>query len=84
MEWSMEEIILCMIGAAAVLLMAVEYFRQKRKLFALFVGAGSGLAVLVLLHAYGGAIGFTPPLTALTVGIAAVLGIPGVVLLLFL
>ena len=84
MEWSMTEWMLCIMGTAAVLLMVIEYVRQKRKLPALLMGAGSGLAALILLHEYGGAIGFVPPLTLVTVGISAVLGIPGVILLLFL
>jgi hypothetical protein len=83
MEWSLAEGILCVMGAAAVLLMAAEYIRQKHKLPALLIGAGSGLAALLLLHTYGAAVGFTPPLTLLTVGVSAVLGIPGVILLLF-
>lgn len=71
---------LCVTALAAVLCMAAEYLRRKRKLRAVFLGAGSGIAALLLLHRYGAAVGFAPSLNALNFGIAAVGGIPALLL----
>lgn len=74
--------ILTLIAAVSVLWMLYEYLhRKKHRLAAMLAGTGSGIAALLLAHFYGDAIGFAPPLTLCTVGIAAVGGIPGVLLL---
>jgi|GEM_PF-604860 len=81
MEYLTPEHGLLLIGAAAIIGMLAEYLRHKRKLAAVLIGTASGIATLLLLHFYGEPLGFTPPLTAFTVGTAAVGGIPAVLLL---
>lgn len=81
-ELLMPEHLLWLIAAAAVLWMLYEYLHRKQhRLLAVFAGTGSGIAALLLAHFYGDAIGFAPPLTLCTLGVAAVCGIPGVLLL---
>jgi len=83
MEWITPEMVLAAVLAGVSLLMGIEYLRQRHRLSAMILGAGSGIAALLLLHEYGAALGFVPQLNLLTLGISALLGIPGVVLLLF-
>lgn len=80
MEWITENITsLLYIGAAVLLLLF--YIRQRHRIRTFLLGSISGVSVLVLLHFYGGFIGFTPPLNAFNLIFSAILGIPGVVLL---
>lgn len=74
--------VLMLTAAAGILWMLWEYLRRRRtKCAAFLLGTFSGIASLVLCHFYGAGIGFTPPLTLCTLGIAAAAGIPGVILL---
>ncbi len=60
-----------------------QYLRVRRHRAACFlIGTGSGIAALLLLHAFGGACGFALPLTLFHLSVSAVGGIPGVLLLL--
>ncbi len=80
MEWITENITtLLYIGAAVLLLLF--YIRQRHRIRTFLLGSISGVSVLVLLHFYGGFIGFTPSLSAFNLIFSAILGIPGVVLL---
>ena len=74
--------VLLLIAAAAVIWMLCEYLHRKRTRCAAFLtGTLSGIAALVLCHFFGARIGFVPPLTVCTLSVAAVAGIPGVILL---
>ena len=68
-------------GAAALRMAAAYLHRRKNRVPAFLLGTGSGIAALFLLHYYGSPIGFTPPLSVYTLFVAAVAGIPGVILL---
>lgn len=67
--------------AAAVLVLAVYYLRRRRKLRALLWGAGSGLATLAALYYYGAYIGVVTHINPFTVSVSALLGAPGVLLM---
>lgn len=73
--------LLSVIAVAASLIMAYETLRRKHRLRTMLLGGGSGIAALILVHCWGDAIGLYLPLTLLHAGIAAVLGIPGVLLM---
>lgn len=73
--------LLLVIAVAASLIMVYETLRRTHRLRTMLLGSGSGIAALILLHCYGGAIGLYLPLTLLHTGMAAVLGIPGVLLM---
>lgn len=69
---------------AAVLRMLYEYLHRKSKRAAAFLlGSGSGVLLLMLLHFLCSG-NFAPPLTAGSLGIAGIGGIPGVLLMLLL
>lgn len=73
---------LLLIGGAAVIWMLYEYLHRKlHRLAAFLTGTCSGIAALLLLHVFGAQIGISPPLTLYTLGVSAVAGIPGVLLL---
>lgn len=74
--------ILLLLAAGAVLFIMYEYLHRKtNRLAAFFTGTLSGLAALLLAHFCGDAIGFVPPLTVYTAAVAAVAGVPGVLML---
>ena len=77
--------LLTVIACAGSLWMLYEYLRKrKHRLAAVCAGAGSGLAVLLLIRMHGGILGFDLPLSLPYLGIAAIGGIPGVLLMLLL
>ena len=77
--------LLALIACAAGIRMLHEYRRKRRRrLLAFCFGAGSGIAVLLLIRMHGGVLGFYPPLSLPYLGIAGVGGIPGVLLLVLL
>ncbi len=80
MEWITENISTLLYSGAGLLLLFF-YIRCRKRIRTFLIGCISGLSALVLLHFYGGAIGFTPTLCAFNLIISALLGIPGVVLL---
>lgn len=83
--WLTPEHVLLLIGGIAVIWMLYEYLHRKQhRLAAFLAGTGSGIAVLLLLHIFGTKIGISPPLTLYTLGISAVAGIPGVLLLILM
>lgn len=80
--WLTPKHTLLLIGAAAVIWMLYEYLhRRQHRLAALLAGTSSGLAALLLLHFFGARLGIALPLTLYTLGVSAVAGIPGVLLL---
>lgn len=72
---------LYLIIAVWLLWTAITYLRQKHRLLSLLLGAGSGVGGLLLCHYYGDAFGFQPPLTACTLLVGGVGGIPALLLL---
>ncbi|MBR6420641.1 MAG: pro-sigmaK processing inhibitor BofA family protein [Oscillospiraceae bacterium] len=74
--------VLILSGCAMGLYMLHEYARpRKHRPAAAAAGIGSGLAGLLLLHFFGARFGVALPLTVFTASVAAVGGIPGVLLL---
>ncbi|MBQ8010259.1 MAG: pro-sigmaK processing inhibitor BofA family protein [Oscillospiraceae bacterium] len=65
----------------ALLILLIFYIRRKKRIRTFLLGGTSGLASLVLLHLYGGVIGFTPTLCWFNLAVSVLLGIPGVVML---
>ncbi|MBR6761152.1 MAG: pro-sigmaK processing inhibitor BofA family protein [Oscillospiraceae bacterium] len=73
-----------LLWAAAILILLFllrEYRRQRHPIRVFLMSSGSGLAALLLAHFFGDVIGFSPPFSLFTIGISAVLGVPGVLLL---
>lgn len=64
----------------AALCMAFFYIRHRKRIRAFLLGSVTGLASLVLLHLYGGSIGFSPSLCWTNILLSVVLGIPGTAL----
>ena len=67
--------------ALAALCLLWLYMHHRRRILAFLLGSVTGLAALILLHFYGGAIGFAPPLNLTNLACAAILGVPGTLLL---
>lgn len=80
----MQEVIFWGIWAALGLFMLLYYLRRKRRVLSLLVGAGSGLLALLVLHYGGGLVGISPALNPLHLVQSAVLGVPGVILMVVL
>lgn len=72
-------------GICAAVYMLREYVRRKKhRLLAFLFGTGSGIAGLLLLHVFGEQWGLALPLTVFHLAVAAVAGLPGVLLLIWL
>lgn len=67
--------------AASGIFMLIYYIRRKHPFLSALRGSISGLAGLVLMHYLGGIIGFSPEMNLFNITQAALLGIPGVVLM---
>lgn len=80
MEWITENPHFGLYAGAALLLLFF-YIRRKKRIRTFLLGGTSGLASLILLHFYGGAIGFAPTLCWFNLAVSVLLGIPGVVML---
>ncbi len=81
MEW-METNCYWLIWAAAAAILLIFYILHRKKIRTFLLGSISGIGTLLLLHFYGDAIGFAPTLCLTNLLISAILGVPGVVLLL--
>ena len=66
------------------LIMLLYYLRRKRRVLSLLVGAGSGLLALLVVHYGGSLVGISPVLNPLHLVQSAVLGVPGVILMVVL
>lgn len=64
----------------ALLCAVLFYIRHRKRIRAFLLGSVTGLASLVLLHLFGGSIGFSPALNATNLLLSAILGIPGTAL----
>lgn len=80
MEWITENCHFLLYAGAALILL-LFYIRRKKRIRTFLLGGFSGLSALVLLHFYGGAIGFAPTLCWFNLAVSVLLGIPGVALL---
>ncbi len=77
----MQDVIFWGIWAVLGVLMLLYYLRRKRRFLSMLVGAGSGILALFVLHYGGSWIGFAPALNLLHLLQAAILGVPGVILM---
>lgn len=64
----------------AILCAALFYIRHRKRIRAFLLGSITGLTSLVLLHLYGGSIGFSPSLCTTNILLSTILGIPGTAL----
>ena len=80
----MQEVIFWGIWAVLGLIMLLYYLRRKRRVLSLLVGAGSGLLALLVVHYGGRFVGISPVLNPLHLVQSAVLGVPGVILMVVL
>mgnify|MGYP000972293468 FL=1 len=80
----MQEVIFWGIWAVLGLIMLLYYLRRKRRVLSLLVGAGSGLLALLVGHYGGSLVGISPVLNPLHLVQSAVLGVPGVILMVVL
>lgn len=80
MEW-MEENCYWLLWGGAALCLAVFYIFRRKRVKTFLLGGSSGLAALLLLHFFGGTIGFAPTLCLTNLVISVLFGIPGVALL---
>ena len=80
----MQEVIFWGIWAVLGLIMLLYYLRRKRRVLSLLVGAGSGLLALRVVHYGGSLVGISPVLNPLHLVQSAVLGVPGVILMVVL
>ncbi len=81
MEW-ISEYHYELLWIAALLMMLLFYLRHKKRIRSFCLGGVTGLLTLILLHSFGGAIGFAPTLCLSNLLISIFLGIPGVGLIL--
>ncbi|MGN0613266.1 MAG: pro-sigmaK processing inhibitor BofA family protein [Porcipelethomonas sp.] len=77
----MNEYIFKGIWVIAGIIMLRFYAKRKNTVRSAFFGMISGGIALVLLHYFGGYIGFTPPVNLFNTMVSLILGIPGVVLI---
>ena len=80
----MQEVIFWGIWAVLGLIMLLYYLRRKRRVLSLLVGAGRGLLALLVVHYGGSLVGISPVLNPLHLVQSAVLGVPGVILMVVL
>ena len=80
----MQEVIFWGIWAVLGLIMLLYYLRRKRRVLSLLVGAGSGLLALLVVHYGCSLVGISPVLNPLHLVQSAVLGVPGVILMVVL
>ncbi|HAJ98094.1 MAG TPA: hypothetical protein DCO72_10210 [Ruminococcus sp.] len=57
------------------------YIRHKKKIRSFLLGSATGLTSLVLLHIFGGAIGYAPTLSLTNIILCGLLGIPATVMM---
>lgn len=69
------------IWIVAGIIMLIYYAKRKRTIRSAFSGMLSGCIVLLLLHYYGGRLGFAPPINLFNTGVSLIFGVPGVVMI---
>ena len=57
------------------------FYGRRRSIKSVFTGMLSGGGLLVLLHFFGGALGYAPPLSLFNTAVSLILGIPGVIMI---
>lgn len=70
------EAIFYTVCAAAALIMIIYYARRRRKLSSALFGGSTGLAALLLMNLFGGAVGVYLPLNLFNVCGSVILGAP--------
>lgn len=80
----MNEIIFNVLWTACGLAMLIYYAKRKHTLASAFFGMSSGGASLLLLHYFGGYIGYAPPVNLFNTSVSLILGIPGTALIMAL
>lgn len=77
----MDKMIFKGIWIAVGLIMLIYYARRKHTVRSVFFGMLSGCIALVLMHYFGGKLGFAPPVNLFNTAVSLILGVPGVVLI---
>ena len=80
----MNDVIFWSVWAGLALVMILYYFRRMLPIRSMLTGTIGGLAARLLVHYGGHLFGFTPALNALHLLQSAILGIPGVILMIAL
>lgn len=73
----MDNIIFKVICVTAALIMLVYYAKRKHTVRSALAGMVSGGTALLLLHYYGSAFGYAPPVNLFNTAVSLILGIPG-------
>lgn len=63
--------------SAGILSLLIFYLSHPRKIRTFLLGSSTGLCVLILLHVFGGRIGFSPALNLTNLLTCGIFGIPG-------
>ena len=70
-----------LLWALIVLWVLLFYIRHKKRIRSFLLGSATGLTSLVLLHLFGGIIGYAPTLSLTNILFCGLLGIPATVML---
>ncbi len=77
MEWIFNHMEWLLCGLAGLILL-IFYIRQKRRIRTFLLGSVCGVTALILLHFFGGSIGYAPTLSVCNLLLSAILGVPAV------
>ncbi len=80
----MDEIMFWAVWALVGIIMLVFYAKRKHSLKSTFFGMVTGVSALLLLHYFGGGLGYQPNLNLFNTMTALVLGVPGVIMMLII
>lgn len=69
------------IVAMSGIIMMLVYTRRSSPFLSALLGMMSGSGALVLLHFYGGRLGFAPPINLFNTAFSLVFGVPGAALI---
>ena len=77
----MNETIFKAIWIVAGIIMLIFYSKRKHTVRSALSGMLSGCVALVLLHYFGGSLGYAPPVNLFNTAVALILGVPGTVMI---
>lgn len=77
MEWIFGHMEWFLYGTAGLILL-IFYIRQKRRIRTFLLGSVCGVTALIMLHFFGGYIGYAPTLCLFNLLLSALLGVPAV------
>ncbi|NLK70732.1 MAG: hypothetical protein GX286_04755 [Clostridiales bacterium] len=80
----MDNLIFWAAWALAGIIMLVFYAKRKKSLKSTLFGMLTGVSALLLLHYFGGGLGYQPSLNLFNTMTALVLGVPGVIMMLII